>query len=208
MRFVWLIALAASALMAVPAQAAKFVQFTLGGHGLVTSYDYNYYPYGIIKESDFIVTFSIDVERNWYTDPNWDGRYISDGSYFFGAFGGDNYVMRIANGVLTAEDHSNNGYLDNNSTLTMYLDPAIQTFAGIHSGPGTGNAHVAFGGQLNGFDFNGALSFIQTSSTDTFSGITAYAVPEPATWAMMIIGFGAIGGAMRRRGQREALAHA
>ena len=25
------------------------------------------------------------------------------------------------------------------------------------------------------------------------------AVPEPATWAMMIIGFGAIGGAMRRR---------
>jgi hypothetical protein len=24
-------------------------------------------------------------------------------------------------------------------------------------------------------------------------------VPEPATWAMMLIGFGAIGGALRRR---------
>jgi PEP-CTERM motif len=25
------------------------------------------------------------------------------------------------------------------------------------------------------------------------------AIPEPATWAMMILGFGMIGGAMRRR---------
>ena len=32
----------------------------------------------------------------------------------------------------------------------------------------------------------------------TFSVASAY-VPEPATWALMILGFGAIGGAMRRR---------
>jgi hypothetical protein len=25
------------------------------------------------------------------------------------------------------------------------------------------------------------------------------AVPEPATWAMMLVGFGVVGGAMRRR---------
>lgn len=30
-------------------------------------------------------------------------------------------------------------------------------------------------------------------------GILAGAVPEPATWALMILGFGAVGGAMRRR---------
>lgn len=30
-------------------------------------------------------------------------------------------------------------------------------------------------------------------------GIQAGAVPEPATWALMILGFGAVGGAMRRR---------
>ncbi|WP_419809195.1 PEPxxWA-CTERM sorting domain-containing protein [Sphingomonas sp.] len=32
-----------------------------------------------------------------------------------------------------------------------------------------------------------------------FSGTISGAVPEPATWALMIVGFGAVGGAMRRR---------
>jgi len=41
-------------------------------------------------------------------------------------------------------------------------------------------------------------------------GISVSAVPEPATWAMMIIGFGAIGGAMRstRRKQQVAVSYA
>ena len=34
----------------------------------------------------------------------------------------------------------------------------------------------------------------------TFSTLTPFgAVPEPSTWALMILGFGAVGGAMRRR---------
>jgi hypothetical protein len=32
---------------------------------------------------------------------------------------------------------------------------------------------------------------------------TGAAVPEPATWAMMIVGFGAIGASMRRRQSRR-----
>jgi hypothetical protein len=31
-------------------------------------------------------------------------------------------------------------------------------------------------------------------------------VPEPATWAMMILGFGGVGGLMRRRRETMALA--
>ena len=34
---------------------------------------------------------------------------------------------------------------------------------------------------------------------DSFSPIVTPAVPEPATWAMMILGFGVVGGALRRR---------
>jgi hypothetical protein len=33
-------------------------------------------------------------------------------------------------------------------------------------------------------------------------GLTA-SVPEPATWAMMIVGFGMVGGALRRRQARR-----
>lgn len=51
------------------------------------------------------------------------------------------------------------------------------------------------------------LSFAATGISDSFGGylddIRLQAVPEPGTWAMMIAGFGIIGGAMRRRGARS-----
>jgi hypothetical protein len=37
------------------------------------------------------------------------------------------------------------------------------------------------------------------SGSISFNYVTAGAIPEPATWAMMIGGFGMVGGAMRRR---------
>lgn len=63
--------------------------------------------------------------------------------------------------------------------------------------------------QLFGANFNGAaagsgaleLFYWDSNSVDN-SGEIAFslaAVPEPTTWAMMILGFGVIGGAMRRR---------
>ena len=52
------------------------------------------------------------------------------------------------------------------------------------------NAQTAFGGN----DFA-----IDDISLDTQSIVNPGAVPEPATWAFMIAGFGAIGGAMRRQ---------
>ena len=45
------------------------------------------------------------------------------------------------------------------------------------------------------------LSFDASSNLTLFSTGMAGGVPEPATWAMMIIGFGAIGASMRRRKQ-------
>jgi len=49
------------------------------------------------------------------------------------------------------------------------------------------------------------------SSTGSLAGtitITDHGVPEPATWAMMIIGFGAVGFSLRRRRNSLALAQA
>ncbi|TCP29517.1 DUF4394 domain-containing protein [Sphingomonas sp. BK235] len=45
---------------------------------------------------------------------------------------------------------------------------------------------------------NGALSALGNTPRQLF-GIAVAPVPEPATWAMMILGFGAIGYSMRRR---------
>ena len=50
---------------------------------------------------------------------------------------------------------------------------------------------------------NSRLSFSGTGTSDTLGGyvdsIKLTAVPEPATWAMMIAGFGAVGAMLRRR---------
>ena len=69
------------------------------------------------------------------------------------------------------------------------------------------------------FDFSGAGENVDVSST--FPGqvnrlrgnvqigaVQSGAVPEPATWAMMIGGFGAIGGAMRYRRRKVAVSFA
>ena len=52
------------------------------------------------------------------------------------------------------------------------------------------------------------LSFSAIGTNDSLGGyidnITISAVPEPATWAMMIIGFGAAGAAMRNNRRRQA----
>lgn len=50
-----------------------------------------------------------------------------------------------------------------------------------------------------GIDGNGELYLLSKFNGDIFRLSSLSAVPEPATWAMMILGFGAVGGAMRRR---------
>lgn len=70
--------------------------------------------------------------------------------------------------------------------------------------------------QFTGFSGFGPNTTLSISSTGTF-GVDAIldnlsvsgAVPEPATWALMIMGFGAVGGAMRRRAKvRTTVAYA
>ena len=46
---------------------------------------------------------------------------------------------------------------------------------------------------------SGAGTFVGNLGAEGITGITAGTVPEPASWAMMIGGFGLVGGAMRRR---------
>ena len=47
-------------------------------------------------------------------------------------------------------------------------------------------------------------NLIFASTTASFPGARVGAVPEPATWAMMLLGFGAVGSAMRRSRRKNS----
>ena len=88
-------------------------------------------------------------------------------------------------------------------TIT-YFDPALaafadQTFDLANNGQNfmgiTGTAGETFTKISLNFTSGGVADLRQLR----FGNIAAPAVPEPATWAMMVIGFGVIGSAMRRR---------
>ena len=96
--------------------------------------------------------------------------------------------------------------------LTVDFGAASQKTANLAQGPG-----VFSGWQSETMSFTAT----GTSQTLTFlaighptgqppvallDGVSLTAVPEPATWAMMILGFGAIGLMMRRRSQALVLA--
>lgn len=50
-----------------------------------------------------------------------------------------------------------------------------------------------------------ALTYGTTSTATIYNQFSVSPVPEPATWATMIFGFGLVGGTMRRRARRSAM---
>ena len=64
---------------------------------------------------------------------------------------------------------------------------------------------VMFNGFPVGTGFkSGNLIFASTSASFPGAGANVGAVPEPATWAMMLLGFGAVGSAMRRSRRKNS----
>jgi hypothetical protein len=81
-------------------------------------------------------------------------------------------------------------------TGNQIFDPAN----GNRTDPNT-NPVVTFlltGGDISNFSY---LRLTSTQNAFEIDNIAINAVPEPATWAMMLLGFGGIGMAMRRRRQ-------
>ena len=67
-------------------------------------------------------------------------------------------------------------------------------------------AGVGFAGIAKSVEFEGPSGYFAFDDLAFGVAPPSGAVPEPATWALMLLGFGAIGGAMRRQRTRVAYA--
>ncbi len=91
-------------------------------------------------------------------------------------------------------------YLHETYAFTATSDIAVLRFAGLDKGNyGAVLDNVAISVAPAAFAFRGAASRFSTFSTLGLSGASEGAVPEPATWALMLGGLGLTGAAMRRR---------
>ncbi|MGX7953805.1 Npun_F0296 family exosortase-dependent surface protein [Tsuneonella sp. HG249] len=139
------------------------------------------------------------------------------------AFGdqGDNYFAVLASSTATfsfinslSQFGFDLGSADDYNFLTVFFGGGLsQTFTGAQlnpPGPATGNQEIA---QTNGRvtifanDLGGITGFTFGSQQNSFEFDnigTISAVPEPATWALLLFGFGAIGFGMRRRKAQNA----
>ncbi len=106
--------------------------------------------------------------------------------------------------------------VDSNDTLALYgmtgsaytrlgftgdLDgtPALTgSFPATRTALGNGRFSYTFGGNA-GYDAFRFGSNLESADGFALQSISIAAVPEPVTWVMMILGFGVIGGALRRR---------
>ena len=88
------------------------------------------------------------------------------------------------------------------ATLT-FLDTAGQQFQNTFAIPSNGffNAQALDGQQINSFSIaaNGSFEDVRQVRIGGVATIPVGLVPEPAGWALMILGFGGVGGLIRRQ---------
>lgn len=96
-------------------------------------------------------------------------------------------------------------------TASARLSAASLSDSITHAGGNNGNRAWQY--YSNSFTANSAsttLTFVNTVGGQNegvlLDAVSVMAVPEPSTWAMLILGFGVLGAGMRRRGQPAAFA--
>jgi hypothetical protein len=112
-----------------------------------------------------------------------DVSWLAGGRPFFGSFNGDQTYQVQLNGT------------------------SLGSFSTV-SGEAFGAHSLVVGGLTNGasytLSFNGQATTDETSFIDKVSATGA--VPEPAAWGLMILGFGGAGAMLRRQRRTPALA--
>lgn len=130
-----------------------------------------------------------------------DGTEVTWGKFSLNALGGD--VVALGGQALAWNTAAGD--------LTVRFDLIVPEkggagggfFSGGGGGGGGGGGVFAGGDAGLGFELGQPMARLPTPNT--VLGLAVTAVPEPATWSMMILGFGAAGAIMRRRNSRRHL---
>lgn len=136
--------------------------------------------YGFVQSGGFLTqTFTAATSGSFLL------KWLDAGRPSTGGYDGDqSYFVTLGDGSLPQLLYSGNttshqGFTGREAT-SLFALTAGQTYTLTFQGTGVGD-HTAF-----------------------IDAVTLTAVPEPATWAMMIMGFGAVGAALRRKKPQTA----
>ena len=157
------------------------------------TYQYNTTTY--TRTGDLLFDFVIQTADGF-------GRPIANYSSDFGKgnISQEVFETRLTNGTLnlTAISGSYNTYLFN-TFITLPSGPL--TFADIPATSSvTGNIGITYPNPYGGTGYFGTVTkLVRVGTVASFVAPFATLLPEPATWAMMIAGFGLIGAGLRRR---------
>ena len=189
--------------MAPAANAAATLTFAGGTGGLTpgqtdyANFDTTFGTYGTTGTAGIYTGTSGSAAEPAFGD---------QGDDYFAVLGGGSATFTFGSGV-SSFGFDLGSADDYNSILVTFVGGATQLFSGAllnPPGPATGNQSIAgTNGRVtifnNGMGAITSAQFASTSNSFEFDNIGVAAVPEPATWAMMILGFGLVGGALRRR---------
>lgn len=203
-----LLAATAAAAFAAPAAAAVTVN--------VTSYgDPTALPTGQVLVADFnnagtpeavlLPGFELDLDGATVGvnegGAGYSGTLPNDATHYLTVPGGADATLTSLKGIRAFSLYM--GSPDTyNSIQFIGKNGFNQTLAGGQLSGGNTAQQWSWGARVN-FDFGGAevTQVVLRSSQNSFESdnFAVAAVPEPATWAMMIMGFGTIGALLRRR---------
>jgi hypothetical protein len=181
--------------LGVTIQLAANVYFNMSGH----------------PEEAFDLANNPQIHIAGLTDPPWnvhnDELASAHAEPFFGNF---DYAIDWDGTFLNAQ-HPGNGFPSSNGCLTTCGIQTLSFTVTPHNGTTALTPDFTVKNGQNIYFTVDVAGYNPTTHTVINTGhvgatLAPAAVPEPATWAMMLVGFGGLGALLRRRRQAAALA--
>ena len=211
---------AASVVCAVSANAATTVYTPGGGNLSAGETDYANFDTSFGNASNVTGTsgaFSTGVFASSVGGVAAEPASGDQGDAFYAVLGGGTTTFSFLNpvGILGFDLGSADSY---NSVTLNFASGGSQVFAGaqlnVPFGANGNQTIPATNGRVTIYSFDDAIvsaTFASSQNSFEFDNIGIAAVPEPSTWAMLILGFGVIGSVLRGRSttagaRRSALA--